>query len=61
MTASLEFDLESPPFPLTAVDRAVLAMKDEDFHAHSWPELKQIIGMLVLQPPRRFPDLINHS
>jgi hypothetical protein len=51
MADSRDFDLESPPFPLTAVDRAVLATKDEDFHAHTWPELKQIIGMLSLRSP----------
>lgn len=32
------------PFPLTAVDRSVLAMTDEEFQPHTWDDLKQIIG-----------------
>lgn len=37
---------ESPlPFPLTDIDRWVLSQTDEEFHCHSWDELKQIIGM----------------
>lgn len=32
------------PFPLTPLDRQILAQKDEDYHAHTWEELKDIIG-----------------
>ena len=32
------------PFPLTPLDRQVLAQKDEEYHAHTWEELKDIIG-----------------
>jgi len=31
-------------FPLTAIDREILAMKDEDFALVTWVELKEIIG-----------------
>ena len=33
-------------FPLTAIDREILAMKDEDFSLVTWEELKEIIGNL---------------
>lgn len=32
-------------FPLTAIDREILAMKDEDFSLVTWEELKEIIGI----------------
>lgn len=36
---------EAPlPFNLTDLDRQILAQTDEEFHPHSWDELKQIIG-----------------
>jgi hypothetical protein len=31
-------------FPLTAIDREILAMKDEDFDLVTWEQLKEIIG-----------------
>lgn len=34
-----------PPFPLTDVDRAVLAMTDDEFHPQTWEELGEIIGV----------------
>jgi hypothetical protein len=34
------------PFNLTDLDRQILAQTDEEFHPHSWDELKQIIGEL---------------
>ncbi len=40
-----EIDYSNPPFPLTSIDRGLLAMKDEDFHRITWDDLKQIIGM----------------
>jgi hypothetical protein len=46
---------DASPFPLTAVDRSVLAMTDEDFHPHTWNELKQIIG--VCSWPRKCPNV----
>jgi hypothetical protein len=33
------------PFPLTAIDREQLALSDAEFEAHTWDELKQIIGL----------------
>jgi hypothetical protein len=35
-------------FPLTAIDREILAMKDEDFALVTWGELKEIIGNFPL-------------
>ena len=35
---------EDSPFPLTDVDRWVLSQTDEEFHLHTWTELKDIIG-----------------
>jgi hypothetical protein len=32
------------PFALTAVDRQVLGQTNEDFKAHTWEELRHIIG-----------------
>ena len=43
---------EDYPFPLTDVDRWVLSQTDEEFHYHSWDELKQIIGMLICMTDR---------
>jgi hypothetical protein len=40
-----ELDLNDPPFPLTAIDREILATKDEDYHRITWEDLKKIIGM----------------
>ena len=34
-------------FPLTEIDRQILAMKDEDFHLIKWQELKEIIGTIM--------------
>lgn len=38
-----ELDQEAP-FPLTDTDKWVLSQNDEDFHLHTWDELKEIIG-----------------
>jgi hypothetical protein len=40
-----ELDLSNPPFPLTAIDREILATRDEDYHRTTWSDLKQIIGI----------------
>lgn len=34
------------PFNLTPLDRMVLSQTDEEYQAHTWEELKQIIGRL---------------
>jgi len=36
--------VEDSPFPLTDIDRWVLSQTDEEFHLHTWDELKEIIG-----------------
>ena len=51
MAPSSNPDDPPSPFPLTAVDRSVLAMTDEEFHPHTWEELKQIIGVCSWRPP----------
>lgn len=35
---------QPPAFNLTPLDLQLLAMKDEDFVAHSWDDLRDIIG-----------------
>ncbi|KAL9622840.1 MAG: hypothetical protein Q9160_002766 [Pyrenula sp. 1 TL-2023] len=48
---------ESPfPFPLTDIDRYVLSQTDEEFHYHSWDELKQIIAEHNLSILKRRPS-----
>lgn len=43
-----ELDLNNPPFPLTAIDRQILATRDEDYHRTTWSDLKHIIGIACL-------------
>jgi hypothetical protein len=38
-----EIDMDNPPFPLTAIDRSILAMSDEEFHVITWSDLEEII------------------
>ncbi|EHY60640.1 hypothetical protein ABEF92_001553 [Exophiala dermatitidis] len=49
-------DPSPPPFPLTDVDRAVLAMSDDEFQPHTWEELKQIIAEHDLSVLKRRPS-----
>ena len=42
------------PFPLTAVDKEQLALNDEEFEPHTWDEIKQIIGVMCSQIPRKY-------
>ena len=38
---------EAPqPFPLTSLDRLILAQKDNEFEPHTWEDLKEIISTL---------------
>lgn len=37
-------DLDNPPFPLTAIDREILATKDEDYHKITWEDVETIVG-----------------
>lgn len=39
-----EIDYDNPPFPLTAIDKRVVATRDEDYHRITWEELTEIIG-----------------
>jgi hypothetical protein len=49
-----ELDLNNPPFPLTAIDREILATRDEDYHRTTWADLKQIIGIATSDHVRSF-------
>jgi hypothetical protein len=49
-----ELDLNNPPFPLTAIDREILATRDEDYHRTTWSDLKQIIGTATSDHVRSF-------
>ena len=51
-----EIDYANPPFPLTAIDRELLAMKDEDFHRITWEDLKHIIANNELEELKRLPS-----
>ena len=53
-----EIDYDNPPFPLTAIDRELLSMKDEDFHRITWLDLKSIIGTFPSQPLLQSTELI---
>lgn len=35
---------EEPPFPLTPMDKWILAQTDEEFARHDWQSLRDIIG-----------------
>ena len=38
---------EDLPFNLTDRDRKILSLTEEEFHPHTWEELKQIIGTSI--------------
>ncbi|KAL8788699.1 MAG: hypothetical protein Q9213_001513 [Squamulea squamosa] len=46
----------SPAFDLTDKDRENLARKEEDYHPHTWENLKQIIASNELENLRRWPS-----
>ena len=38
---------EAPqPFPLTPLDKLIIAQKDDEFEPHTWEDLKHIISTL---------------
>lgn len=51
----------SAPFPLTALDRELLSMSNDDFHPHTWEELKQIIGMVGTIFSIRYEDAVTSN
>ncbi|KAK3677087.1 hypothetical protein LTR78_003292 [Recurvomyces mirabilis] len=51
-----EIDYKNPPFPLTAIDRQLLATKDSDYHRITWIDLKQIIAKNTLEDLKRLPS-----
>jgi hypothetical protein len=38
---------EEAPFPLTDVDRMVLSQTDEEFVAHTWEGLRELLGTAI--------------
>ncbi|WPH03247.1 Hypothetical protein R9X50_00612400 [Acrodontium crateriforme] len=54
--ASAKIDYDNPPFPLTPIDRELLAMKDEDFHKITWHDLQTIISNNSLEELKRIPS-----
>ncbi|KAK5170592.1 uncharacterized protein LTR77_005181 [Saxophila tyrrhenica] len=55
-TGEDEIDYDNPPFPLTSIDRGLLAMRDEDFHRITWGDLKHIIANNQLEELKRLPS-----
>ncbi|KAM3416382.1 hypothetical protein BST61_g7980 [Cercospora zeina] len=51
-----DIDLNDLPFPLTAIDREILATKDEDYHLTTWEDLKHIIATNTLEQLKRLPS-----
>ncbi|KAI5361924.1 hypothetical protein Slin15195_G055740 [Septoria linicola] len=51
-----DIDLNDPPFPLTSIDREILATRDEDYHRITWEDLKQIIANNTLEDLKRLPS-----
>lgn len=51
-----DINLTNPPFPLTSIDRALLATPDEDFHRITWPDLQRIITANTLEDLKRLPS-----
>ncbi|KAF2725329.1 hypothetical protein K431DRAFT_281284 [Polychaeton citri CBS 116435] len=47
---------EDTPFPLTAIDRSILATRDEDFQRTTWEDLKNIIANNTLEELKRLPS-----
>lgn len=56
MNAPPDLDLSNPPFPLTAIDRAVLATPDADFHRITWSGLQRVIASNRLEELKRLPS-----
>lgn len=45
---------ENSPFPLTDLDKWILAQKDEEFKKHDWEGLRKIIGEHSVFSPQCF-------
>ena len=56
ISAQEEIDYDNPPFPLTAIDRELLSMRDEEFHQITWSDLKSIIQDNTLEELKRTPS-----
>lgn len=53
--------IESATFNLTDVDRQTLLQTDDEFIPHTWRELKEIVGEMIMFLPslRVFPRLMS--
>lgn len=50
---------EPPPFPLTAIDRELISMRDEDFTPISWSMLGHYIATQQLEELKRYPSQLR--
>ncbi|KAI7362840.1 hypothetical protein KC354_g6964 [Hortaea werneckii] len=51
-----DINLDDPPFPLTVIDREVLATPDEEYHRITWEDLKHIIATNALEQLKSLPS-----
>jgi len=56
MASKDEVDTSLNAFPLTAIDRQILSMTDEEFHLVTWSELQDIISANRLEQLKRRPS-----
>jgi len=54
-----EIDYNNPPFPLTTIDRKILATRDEDYHRITWADLRDIVSKLTHHKPKKDPSLLT--
>jgi hypothetical protein len=51
-----DIDPDDPPFPLTAIDRQLIATKDDDYHRITWDDLTRIVANNTLEDLKRLPS-----
>ncbi|OAL50569.1 hypothetical protein IQ07DRAFT_611462 [Pyrenochaeta sp. DS3sAY3a] len=56
---ALIFPPDNPPFALTPIDRAQLALTDAQFTPHSWAELTALIAADRLEELKRWPSSLK--
>lgn len=56
---ALPFPRDNPPFQLTAIDWHQLSITDEQFTAHTWEELGQLIDAGELDELKRWPSFLK--
>ncbi|ORY13547.1 hypothetical protein BCR34DRAFT_599891 [Clohesyomyces aquaticus] len=56
---ALPFPRDNPPFNLTAIDWAQLALTDDQFTAHTWADLTHLISIGELDELKRWPSALK--